>query len=467
MYFLFICLLIIAGPLLICAQVSVSNQLEVSNWEQFDRTIFENWLDVSYQHEYFRLGVRHEINSPPDPFVYPLDSLLQHYDLTYRYLEFSVDAFRLTIGNYYTMFGRGLALRTYEDRNLRIDTNLEGLKLNYSGSFIEATALTGRMRDRYNRRDDRLWGIDIGLRVADDLLIGGSYLKNDFSSGLQTDLYAFRLEPNLGPVNIYAEMARPANIPNWSGYAVVSYTHPRFSLLIEYKNYNNLALTNRFLTEYNAPPAGSREHSFTLLNRHPHVLNMNNERGFQIEALIPFSQSIETTLNYSFTESQSRFKLFEEYLVQAHYDTYQNWAVEGIMAWNFDRTSGTENITPILSVDYSWKRIHTIHAEIQHQHVTNLTDRSEYDDDVLVVEYTRAPWLNFAVVGEYSNRYQLTTVTDDTKYWIYVQCILNILKDHQFSILYGKRQAGFVCAGGVCRFEPEFDGLELKLLSRF
>jgi hypothetical protein len=32
--------------------------------------------------------------------------------------------------------------------------------------------------------------------------------------------------------------------------------------------------------------------------------------------------------------------------------------------------------------------------------------------------------------------------------------------------LVGSRQAGNICIGGVCRYEPEFRGIELKMNTR-
>ena len=58
-------------------QISVSNQLEYSYWEEHNRNILENWLDLLYQQKQYTFGFRYEVNQPPDPFIFPLDSLLK------------------------------------------------------------------------------------------------------------------------------------------------------------------------------------------------------------------------------------------------------------------------------------------------------------------------------------------------------------------------------------------------------
>lgn len=448
------------------AQISVSNQLEFSNWKEYNRNILENWTDIGYQQDIFSFGFRYEINQPPDPFIFERDSLLQKEELTFKYVEIYKNDFTITLGNYYAMFGRGLVLRTYEDRNLRVDTNLEGAKINYFSDFGEFTALGGRMRDKYNRRDDRLYGFDAAFDIL-GVHIGGSFVRNQRTDSDFKDLKAVRLNSFFSDFEIYAELAQPGWNDKLSAYYSVSYFGDFMTLVGEYKDYNQLAFFNRYQTEYNAPPALTREHTYTLLNRHPHVLNTADERGYQFETILQASQNLEFLLNYSFTETHNSQRTFEEYYAQTHMDYTENIRAEAALGWNFDFSTGTENITPILMTEYEWSGVNEIHLELQHQHVKNTSDKSEFDDELIVLEYSRSPYGTLSLVGEYSNEADLNTSLEDTKYWMYAQAILNINEANQLTVLYGSRRAGFVCAGGVCRFEPEFEGLELKLLSRF
>jgi hypothetical protein len=71
------------------------------------------------------------------------------------------------------------------------------------------------------------------------------------------------------------------------------------------------------------------------------------------------------------------------------------------------------------------------------------------------------------MVGEYTNKYKLRNIDLDRHVWLYGSIVLSFKGRHQLSLLYGTRQEGFVCIGGVCRYEPEFKGIEIKLTNRF
>ncbi len=52
------------------------------------------------------------------------------------------------------------------------------------------------------------------------------------------------------------------------------------------------------------------------------------------------------------------------------------------------------------------------------------------------------------------------------KFWALVQAAYKLNDYIDVSLLVGSRQAGNICIGGVCRYEPEFEGVELKMFTR-
>jgi len=448
-------------------QLTLKNQFEYTHWREFDRNIVENWTDLSYQKNFMQLGLRYEINKPPDPFIFPQTTLLKEYELTYRYAEFSYKNLKTTIGNFYSTFGRGLTLRTYEDRNLRVDNNIEGLKLNLSGNAYKLQTIAGRMRDKYNRRQDVIYGLDAEFSLIKGWQYGGSYLYQDAKTGNADQLWALRVNYSPAWGELYGEIARPDWHNELSYYFALSASYSKFSLTAEYKNYDRLFFKNNYGAEYNAGPSLTKEHSFTLLNRHPHALNMDDETGYQLELSYLPTEDWEFSFNHSQTYNHQDKKMFQEFYGDLHHHLTEDLDVRGAAAYTFDFTTNTENITPIADAlyDLSWRD--QLHLSYQHQHTINKFDQSEFDTELMLIEYSRSPLFSLAVVSEFTNKDQIRNIDLERNYWLYGMLTMNFLTKQQLSILFGSRQEGFVCVGGICRYEPEFEGVEIKFVTQF
>ncbi len=447
------------------AQLVLKNQSEYSHWQNKNRTIWENWTDLTYQHNYFKTGFRFEINEPPDRAVFPNPKLVQNYELTYRFIEFNYKGFTARLGNFYSLFGRGLTLRSYEDRNLRVDNSLDGINLKYRSKSFQAQLLGGKMRDLYNRQDKFIYGADLGYRVNRQLKIGTSTVIQNADRTNST--IAANINYIYDWFDLYLELAYPQWQKKLSSYLAINTAFETFTLTAEYKKYNGLKFPNKYAIEYAAAPSLSREHSFTLLSRHPHALNMDNERGLQFE-LTWFPDDIwQVLLNYSRTIKLNNLLLFEEYYAEASRSFGSDWEVLTAIDWNFDLTTNTENLSPLLDFYYNLDSQNQLHVSFQHQHTKNLRDKSEYDSELALLEFSHSPWLTLALVGETTNQDQLNNISLEKNSWLYGNVIFSFWGNQQLSVLYGSRQAGFVCVGGVCRYEPEFEGIEIKLSNRF
>ncbi len=452
------------------AQVSFRNQFVYTNWKDYDRQIIEDWADLNYQLKAFKFGLRYEINHPPDPFIFDKDYLVDEYALTYRYVQYRWKRMNFTLGNYYEMFGRGLTLRTYEDRNLRVDNNIDGFKYGYKGRKFRTKVIAGKMRDKYNRRKDMLYGFDGEVKPLKGLHIGGSYLRQENGKKKAGSMWASRLNYGRGWWDIYTEAVRPDWTNKLSHYTALNLSFDKISITMEYKDYDNLSFQNSYGTEYNAAPSLSREHSFSLLNRHPHALNLNDEKGYQIEAVITPWEMWEIILNHSKTRSHENQLLFNEWYGQVHLDYHQKFEIYGALAWSEDLS--TQNITPLIDGAFNLSDRDQLHISYQHQHTINTLKapniyKSEFDNEFVLLEYSRSPWLSAALVGEWTNEDQLPNWQKDKNNWLYGTLSFNFWENQRVSILYGSRKEGFVCVGGVCRYEPEFNGLEIKINNRF
>ncbi|KAA3611070.1 MAG: hypothetical protein D8M58_13925 [Calditrichaeota bacterium] len=462
-YLLFLLFLLVH---ILPAQLIIKNQSEYSNWQNENRTIWENWTDINYQYDFLKTGLRFEVNDPPDPSKFQQPDLVKKHELTYKFVELNYEGLTARLGNFYSMFGRGLILRTYENRNIPVDNNIEGLQLKYRTKVFNSQVIAGKIRDSYNRRAKLFYGTDLGVKLNKELKIGASALVQDKDK--KKSIMAANINYIYDWFDIYLEVASPQWERKLSNYIALNAIFEKFTLTAEHKNYNNLLFPNKYQIEYAAGPSLLREHSFTLLNRHPHLVEMNNEMGYQFE-LTWFPDDLwQLMLNYSLTNNQKNQRQFEEYYFEVTRPFGDSWEVLTALDWSYDLSSGTENITPLVDLYYNLNSRNQIHVSLQHQHTLNVKDKSEFDSELALLEFSHSPWLTMALVGEITNENQLNNVPNNKKNtWLYGNVIFSFGGSHQLSVLYGSRQAGFVCVGGVCRLEPEFEGVEIKLTNRF
>jgi hypothetical protein len=216
-----------------------------------------------------------------------------------------------------------------------------------------------------------------------------------------------------------------------------------------------------------------------LPNRHPSPLDPNNEQGYQIAAA--YSLDDETYFNtaYTITKTLPEDSYFQrinetnnpvqtqlkEFYFQGQRDWSSSFTTIAAFAFNEELTSNTKNITPILELRYYFQNINTIKVIFEHQHSTNRTTDEQHYRDVLLLEYLRSPLFNVAFVTELETR-EPEAGNIVRKLWGFVQIGYKFGYHTDISLLIGTRQAGNICIGGVCRFEPEFRGIELKMLTR-
>jgi len=110
-----------------------SNQLEYSYDYELNQETFENWFNLDYRYNIFSAGIRFDIFQPNDPNPAISRGKERYADIAFKYIEAEIgdieEGMKVTAGNFYSLFGRGLILKSYENRNIRIDNNLLGVKV--------------------------------------------------------------------------------------------------------------------------------------------------------------------------------------------------------------------------------------------------------------------------------------------------------------------------------------------------
>jgi hypothetical protein len=491
--------------------LGLSNQLEYSNDINKHLEIFEDWLNLDYHNGILSTGIRFETYEPNDPSPAISRGKDRYAEIAYKYIKADIgdadEGGTLSIGNFYSLFGRGLILKSYEDRNIRVDNNLLGAKLEARYAGITLTALTGMAANSVNVREDILHAADLEYKLLKQLKLGASFAANLPDGGVaRTSLTSFRILPSIWNFDFYGEYGfkqnkdvrdallhpdtskvvyYPYNKKDWktgqAAYGGINFYYDAFAFSGEYKYYDNFTFTSQDGTIfYNTPPSVRKEYTYVLLNRHPSALNQSDEQGYQFQ--IDYNYSDETnfsvdygetkTLNYKsyykrllYDNSDARVQL-REFYAQAYHDWSDNLTTIAAFGYNEERDTDTKNVTPILENRFYFDEINTIKLTLEHQQTTVNLTREQYYDDAVSLEYLRSPLFSVSVVSEMQTREpSLDRVI--RKFWNFIQFGYKIGDHTDVSILFGSRQAGNICIGGVCRYEPEFSGVEFKMFTRF
>ena len=478
--------------------LSLSNQLEFAYDTERELQIMENWLNLDYRYGIFSAGFRFDAYQPNDPDPSINRGKLRYADIAYKYIQADIGnskaGMKITVGNYYTLFGRGMILKSYEDRNIRIDNNLSGVKVVGNYADFKLKLLTGMAENAKAERTEILSAADLEYSGIKNLKFGTSFATNNpDNNSANTSLASIRIMPRIWNFDFYGEYgvklnddikSNAFNDQEWrvgeAYYGGVNFFYDGFSLSGEYKYYDNFGFeTSDGTILYNTPPATRKDYSYILLNRHPSPLNQQNEKGFQVEANYYFSYETYLTANYGLTQTLDKTSFYQRsfnlnlpvqtQFEEVYFQLGHTWSssLESIAAFGYSEelSSNTKNITPILETRYYPNEFNTIRLILEHQQTEDKFTSEKYFDDVVTLEYLRSPNLSITLVTEMKTTEPSPGKTV-RKFWNFVQFGYKIGNHTDLSLLIGSRQAGNICISGVCRYEPEFKGVELKMLTR-
>jgi len=457
-------------------EISASNQLEYSLDKKNHQDIFHNWLDFNWTHDLYNVGLRYEAHQPDDRGK-------TYQELSYRYFELSPEFLTLTVGNYYAMFGRGLILRSYENRDLRHDDNLEGVKGTIDLDGFDLTLLGGTPRGKYERINDPLHGVDGKIAFFEWMTLGGSYLRTNITDFGFVRLYGGNAGLTFPHLDLYGEYARKDNPPgkyiekDGDGiYLSSNLYYSGFGLSVEYKDYERFEFINKDVT-YNNPPSLTKEHLYTLLNRHAYILNLYDEKGLQIQTTSTPHEKLSLSANFSHTTDHKGKSwwpyghgemIFSEIYGEMEYDYKDLATIKGAFSrMENKREEGSPYyLAPVFDLTYYLSGQTSLIFLLEHLWTNKYDGKLTYYDQIISLGLSHSPFISLTFTHERTTEWK-TKDWSGKKRWFIVTLDLLMGEKHNLSLSIGSRRAGKVCSGGVCTDRPALDGGEIKLLSQF
>lgn len=469
-------------------------------------------LDLEYDMAPFRLGLRYELNEKSQEAARGPG----YRAVTQRFAEWGDRRMRVRVGNFGTILGRGLLHRSFELPGVVLEDayltrytpsrDMDGVLAEGEAGPIEARLFSGRPNsgtvsaivddDDFDGNDTHQ-GVASGGQVAARLWrgarAGAGYVRTtteqEFASGF-LDVDPLRLAGvDAVQMPFYVEYARDPAGGDWTRfetgvdgtalYASTNLLWGPVATSAEWKNYRGIR------TGINDPPSLVREHSFRLLNRGTHVLNLDREKGFQLEGSYTQDGWATLTLNLSRADgdigsrTRPRPVRFEERYAEVRIAPdvlpdwegtifYQRGKDEFVSIWDRSIVGG--------ALESRFLGAWAAGAEFEYfegNHAGCFALREDYTERYTSLSLSRAGWGSVAFNWERTSDCldedpddQLDLVVDPNTF---VNVVVNaqLSERHTATLFVGERRGGNACTAGTCYVVEPFKGTELRITSRF
>ena len=496
------------------AQLAVDNllDLEAGNLPGVplsNRTSTYDQFNAQFTSERLRFGARFEANRNNS-------DALTYNAFTQRWAELTESHLRVRAGNVYTILGRGLLQRAFELPGVVLDQpgfdSRYGFSRDVDGTLVEGSwgplavrGIEGRpnsgetspsVSEAFNipRYSGELIGGQATATVWRDARLGAAYTRFDSDANtrhefasVSADLDATRL---LGistvSVPLYVEVAHQN--PGWSNlfdfpagnsdrspralYAGTNLLAGPFALSAEWKDYT------RFRLGYNDPPSLVREQSFALLNRTTHVLDADDEKGYQIEASYRLAALGVLTVNDSRSDGLLSPSLpprrYSERYGEVHLAPRAVPALEatlfvdggrdefvGVHQRNAFGGTTTVRLPRRLSV------------ALDLEYLAEQRPPDHFHDEHASIGLQHAAWGSAALVWQRTTDPAEEKPGDVASPGIqprnFISGVLSapLSEGSTATLFVGQRREGLACTAGTCYQVAAFEGVEFRLTSRF
>ncbi|MGB0837730.1 MAG: DUF6029 family protein, partial [Flavobacteriaceae bacterium] len=125
-----------------------------------DRLRANNYFTLNFEMDGFTVGAQYEAYLPNGPLL-GYDPTLNGNEIATYFGTYTRDEFSVTAGYFYEEFGNGLALRSWEDRQLGLNNALKGVRVKAKlAEKIYIKALFGKQRHGFETSEGSLQAAD-------------------------------------------------------------------------------------------------------------------------------------------------------------------------------------------------------------------------------------------------------------------------------------------------------------------
>lgn len=470
----------------------------------------ESWMSLRYSYKTFSAFLRIDgfANSNlRNPVVGMTGFGIGAFSLTKEFNKLTA-----TAGYIYDQIGTGIIFRSYEDRGLLIDNALVGMRLKYDlKDNIFVRGFVGQQKNVFERflpiikgaalegnfiLNDKIYlspGIGVMNRTLDkssmdDIVntINSFPVEDRFIPKYNTYAFSFYNNLSVGAFSWDVEAAYKTEegINNINGklinrdgtvvYSSLTYAQRGIAVNVMGKRTENFVLrTSPSETQANAgminwQPIMAQIRPQRVISRYMPASQDLSEQSFNVNVdLMPHDDYL-FNVSYEHINTIDNIKLFREVLIESGIRSIPNTILElGVhyMHYNQDYYQNKPGVpmvkalTPYAELTYSFNAIHSGKFQFQY-----MDTKQDYGSWLFAgVEYSIASKFAIAL----SDMYNIQPTKGNDKKHYYNVFLSYIQGAHRFSIAWVKQVEGINCTGGVCRYEPAFNGLKVNVVSSF
>ncbi len=408
-------------------------------------------------------------------------------EVKHRYIALEHDDLFLRAGHFFSTFGRGLVLRSYEDVDLEYDTVLDGLLAEYSLGDVSLAALAGTTTEDVagsGYTEHVVSAARASMPLTEWAEVAGSVAersstKRDEDVELPDEIALFKDHVAGGELNVWAgpvtlgveyvgrEGENPATgegrIQGHAAYASGTFDLPWVTLFGEVKDYEDFG---HYLV---SPPTGVREHLWTLMNRATYEIDLDDETGFLAEGSSPVGDAVYVVGGASEARNHNGDLRHWEAYGQLDWTAGSSTTVtlgasrsrEYLFAGGEAAGKFTEHVTGGASVVIGFATAQELELVLEGQ-TTDDREGEAYADYILSAAYYPGQGLTLIATAE-----RTTAETDGRDTWFVAEARKLISNDFEVSLSAGTERGGKKCTGGVCFVEPAFEGVRLRFTRFF
>lgn len=387
---------------------------------------------------------------------------LKGFGVPIKYFSWTDDVWGVTVGDFYEQLGNGLILRSWEDRNLGWNNSIGGVLSSFR-----------TLKDLFVIK--AFWGVPRKGLWYGDYQVGG-LSATFFWKGITIE------------GNVANRIDHGHHMMSWS--VVPSFSFGGFSVKGEYAHVGegnaeiieanfaarrfSSSLTLRRLERMddsynmNYLPALCQEQSYILASLNPYTTFASGEAGFVADAyysLKTWKFHVNGSMIYALPKALNNYDVFRLCYRDINIDVEKRWSnrlktiafvsiQENSPSHGERKSTDAQNVF-VLDALYRVNHTLSLRCQVQYLYSQELTR----DWMAALLELGIAPKWSFHASDMYNH--------GDTKEHYYEAGLSYTLSSFRLTLSYGHQRAGFICSGGVCRWQPEYTGGLLCLNYQF